>query len=262
MGVRNSSNTRVVPIFDALFGADATGASWLGGLLQLGSRSRAASVDLSTCRLIEGHRRTWGVDELALPAPLGLLEHLVQNITAQQVAASGDSGLVLAKRQALANGDSETVEEALILLRSGRRGRRWFVLEGPSRPDATLEMPTAVVVIEGKRTERACTSTTKWMSQRSQLLRHMDAAAEFFPGKRILGLLLVEGDGSGDTVHPSDYWRLQSEAQCSEGMLAASLPHRTGDQRAGLAQGILGVATWQAVCSRYRIPWPPSNDTA
>jgi hypothetical protein len=87
MGNRNSSKTRVVPIFDRLFASDPTGLSWLPGLIQLGSCSSAVSVDLSTLRLIEGHRRTWGVDELALPAPLGLLEHLVHTITVQQVAA-------------------------------------------------------------------------------------------------------------------------------------------------------------------------------
>ena len=261
MGARNSSKTRVVPIFDALFLSDATGASWLGALIRLGSRFQEASFDASTCRLVEHHRRTWGVGELALPAPLELLEYLVRNVTTQQVAASGDSGLVLAKRQALANRDSETIEAALSKLREGHRGRTWFVLEGPSRPDATLEMPTAVVVVEGKRTERGCTSTTKWMSQRSQLVRHMDAAMEFFPGKRILGLLLVEGLEPDNSI-PSAYWHRQCEEQFLETMLAASLPHRTPEQRARLAQGILGVATWQAVCSRNRISWPLSNETA
>jgi hypothetical protein len=261
MGARNSSKTRVVPIFDALFLSDATGATWLGALIQLGSRFQEASFDTSTCRLIEHHRRTWGDHELALPAPLELLEYLVRNVTNQQVAASGDSGFVLAKRRALANRGRETIAAALSQLREGRRGRTWFVLEGPSRPDATLEMATAVVVVEGKRTERGCTSTTKWMSRRSQLVRHMDAAMEFFPGKRILGLLLVEGVDPDNSV-PSAYWRRECEAQCSEAMLAASLPHRTPEQRAQLAHGILGVATWQAVCARNRISWPLSNETA
>lgn len=261
MGTRNSSKTRVVPIFDALFGSDPTGATWLDGLLHLASRSDSRVFDSSPHLLIEHHRRTWGVDERALPAPLALLEHLVRSITVQQVAASGDSGFVLAKRQALADGDSATIDEALRHLHSGRRGRNWFVLEGPSRPDATLETATAVLVVEGKRTERGCTSTTKWMSNRSQLLRHMDAALESFPSKQIFGLLLVEGLERGDSSVPSEYWRRQSEGQYSEGTLAASLPHRTPDQRARLAQGILGVATWQAVCARNNIPWPPSNNT-
>jgi hypothetical protein len=260
MGKRNSSKTRVVPIFDRLFASDPTGLSWLPGLIQLGSRSSAVSVDLSTLRLIEGHRRTWGVDELALPAPLGLLEHLVHTITVQQVAAKGDSGFVLARRQALANRDSDTIKAALGLLRSGKRGRQWFVLEGPSRPDATLETTKSVLVIEGKRTERGCTSTTKWMSCRSQLVRHMDGALEYFPGKRIFGLLLVEGDRGDDPETPSVYWGQESESQCSDETLATSLPHRTSDQRTALMGGILGVATWQAVCARNGIPWPPCDE--
>jgi hypothetical protein len=260
MGNRNSSKTRVVPIFDRLFASDPTGLSWLPGLIQLGSCSSAVSVDLSTLRLIEGHRRTWGVDELALPAQLGLLEHLVHTITVQQVAANGDSGFVRARRQALANRDSDTIKAALGLLRSGKRGRQWFVLEGPSRPDATLETTKSVLVIEGKRTERGCTSTTKWMSCRSQLVRHMDGALEYFPGKRIFGLLLVEGDRGDDPETPSVYWGQESESQCSDETLATSLPHRTSDQRTALMGGILGVATWQAVCARNGIPWPPCDE--
>jgi hypothetical protein len=57
----------------------------------------------------------------------------------------------LEKRQALARQDADMIAEALRQLRAGRRGREWFVLEGASRPDATFEMPDAVLVIEGNR---------------------------------------------------------------------------------------------------------------
>jgi len=180
MGARNSSTTRVVPIFRSLFEGDASGRRWLPGLFRLGSRSAGASLESLTPRLVDGHRPTWGRDELALPAPLALLEYLVKHITEAQTASSGDVGTVLDNRQALARGDPERIAEALRALRLGRRGRQWYVLEGDSRPDATLQMPDAVLVTEGKRTERSCTSTTKWMGTRSQLVRHMDAALQAF----------------------------------------------------------------------------------
>lgn len=260
MGDQNSSKTRVVPIFERLFLLDSLGVSWLPGLLRLGSRSSDVLPKFTAPRLIENHDRTWGDAELSLPAPLGLLEYLVQNITELQVAHSGDTGITLEKRQALARHHSPTIEEALNKLRAGRRGRKWYVLEGPSSPDATLEMPEAVLIIEGKRTERSCTSATKWMSQRSQLLRHMDAAFEYFQEKIVLGLLLVEGDGGADAVTPSQFWCNQSIAQYSSEMLAASLPHRSQNERDRLSRGILGVSTWQAVCMQNGIPWPPEGD--
>jgi hypothetical protein len=227
--------------------------------MRLGSRSANVRLESITPRLVPGHRPTWGRQERVLPAPLTLLEYLVQHVTEQQVESSGDVGAVRDRRHALARHDSHAVEEALNLLRSERFGRHWYVLEGRSRPDATLEMPNAVLVLEGKRTERTCTSTTKWMRLRSQLVRHMDAAQDAFPTKRILGLLVVEGDASSNPMTPSQHWRDQSEAQHSTEMLEQSLPHRTPIERKQLADGVLGVATWQAVCAQNGIPWPPTS---
>jgi hypothetical protein len=258
MGANNSSETRVVPVFDRLFHDDPTGATWLPGLLRLGSRASADTAPTDLACLVHGHVRTWGKNELSLPAPLALLEHLVKTINHRRVIASGDRGAVLAKRLALAQRDPVGLLEALNALGEGRRGRNWYVLEGNSRPDATLISSSVVLVIEGKCTERGCTSKTKWMGIRSQLVRHMDAASERFSGKRVLGLLIVEGDGGGEALDPSSYWEAESQAQYTLHMLQESLPHRTQHQRDAIANGILGVTTWQAICAQNHIPWPPS----
>jgi hypothetical protein len=254
MGRLNSSATRVAPIFDRLFAADRSGTTWLPGLVNLGGHASEVFAIQPRLSLVTGHRPTWGSVELALPAPLSLLEHLVKSITIEQVARSRDKGDVRRKREALARKDSATVAEALHALRKGSRGRKWYVLEGPSRPDATLEMEDAVLVVEGKRTERSCTSTTAWMGVRSQLVRHMDAAMEYFPGKRVLGMLVVEGDGGSEAQMPSAHWVAESKAQCDPATLASSLPHRSRGERSALAAGMLGVATWQAVCAQNCVP--------
>jgi hypothetical protein len=257
MGTYNSSKTRVVPVFDQLFAEDPSGAAWLDGLMRTGSRAVEVSLAEIRPHLVDGHPPTWGRAELALPAPLPLLEHLVQTIALQQVAKSRDKGSTREKREALARRDPSTIAEALQALRRGSRGRNWYVLEGASKPDATLIMDDAVLVIEGKRTERSCTSLTTWMGARSQLVRHMDAAMERFPAKRILGLLLVEGDGGAEAITPSPHWIAETKAQYECAMLASSLPHRSPTERSLIAAGILGVATWQEVCKQNRIPWPP-----
>jgi len=135
-----------------------------------------------------------------------------------------------------------------------------FVLEGESRPDALLETDTYVICIEGKRTEAVCTTHTTWMRTRSQLVRHMDAAIEAFPGKRVLGMLIVEGDGDATATTPSAHWQTECAAQTESTMLLDSLPHRNAIQREQIARGIVGVTTWQAVCQRFRLPWPPAAD--
>ena len=184
----------------------------------------------------------------------------MKNITKEQVEASGDIGETYRLRMALASCDRSVVSTAVKELRAGRDNRNWFVLEGHSRPDALLEVADAVVVVEGKRTERTCTSKTKWMGSRSQLIRHMDAAVEAYPTKRVLGLLIVEGDGGANSFAPSEHWLGQSSAQTEPAMLDRSLPHRSAEKRNAIASNVLGVTTWQAVCNANHITWPPRRD--
>ena len=256
MGIYNSSRTRVVPVFNQLYESDRTGERWLPALLELGDRVPEVPPVPSRPILIAGHRPTWGDDELSLSPPTSLLEYLVLNVTDDQVEGSGDEGFVLQKRQALARKERRSpVASRLAAIRNRPPTRAWYVLEGPSCPDATLIMDDAVLLVEGKRTERSCTSKTKWMDTRSQLLRHMDAAMESFPGKRVLGLLIVEGNSGAEAVTPSAHWRAESRSQVTKQMLASSLPRRSPDVRALLAQGVLGVGTWQALCVRCGIAW-------
>jgi len=260
MGVQNSSRTRVAPVFDALMAKDRTGELWLNRLVHLGSRTREVSLPPVIGRLPEDHPRWWGVTERSLWPPKALLEWLVLNVTPESVDAAGDTGLVREKRRLLASKDSATVNEALLAIRRGERGRRWHNLEGPSFPDACLETDKILLVVEGKRTERSCTSKTKWMPKRSQLLRHMDAAVEIGGARRVLGLLVVEGDGKGNVLEPSDYWLEQSRSQYADSMLGASLPHRSLSERRELVGGVLGVTTWQRVCLEFDLLWPPLDD--
>ena len=260
MGSRDSSRTRVAPVFEELVRRDPTGATWLPKLLRLGSRAEDVRIpsDLGTLRTTHPH--WWGNNERSLKPPVALLEWLVLNITAGAVAASGDIGMVLDKRRALAAGDPATVAEALAAIRQGVSGRRWHNLEGESRPDAYLETERIVLVVEGKRTERSCTSKTKWMPVRSQLIRHMDAATDISGDRTVLGLLIVEGEAGGSALEPSPYWLNQSAAQYTDHMLRASLPHRSAADRTRIADGVLGVTTWQGVCRTFALPWPPVPD--
>lgn len=259
MGKHNSSVTRVVPVFARLWRRDPTGAQWLDQLLRLPvGLSRSVAIP-SGLRLVEAHPETWGDQEVSLPAPRELLLHLVRTVTPARVEAVGVRSGADAKRLGMAAGDEQLLQEALVTLRSGHRGRSWCVLEGPSRPDALLETNTHLICVEGKRTERACTTKTTWMPVRSRLLRHMDAAMDCFPGKTILGMLVVEGDGGSEAIVPSQWWIEQLQLQTSSDMVTASLPHRNAAQQHSLAAGIMGVTTWQAICSTFDLGWPPNG---
>jgi hypothetical protein len=255
MGSRDSSKTRVAPIFNQLLERDESGHSWLGALMALGSRSEVVSTVPPSPGLVKHHGKRWGANEMPLPAPRALLEHLVMNLDAPLVNACSDSGDTLTKRRMLAARDEATIAAGIAALRAGHRGKSWFILEGDSKPDALFESEDVVLCVEGKRTEARCTTSTQWMRKRSQLVRHMDSAMARFPEKRILGMLIVEGDGDADAIVPSEHWRNESKAAYEPSMLAASLPHRTATERALLRDGILGVTTWQAVCRALDIDW-------
>jgi len=152
--------------------------------------------------------------------------------------------------------DHDAIKEALELLDKPLRRRLWYVLEGESKPDACIETDRLLLVVEGKRTERQATITTSWMGTRSQILRHMDAAWEVKGMRRVFGLMIVEGSSLGDQQGISPHWLRETEAQISEEMLASSLPHRSPQERRTLAEGFLGVTTWQRVCSEFDLLLP------
>lgn len=268
MGEYNSSCTRVVPVFDALMDRDLTGRSWLPTLLKLGSRSPERIEGVVAGSLIANHRRWWGDEERKLNPPMSLLRWLVQNLNKPASERLWGSGKTKRYRELLVAKDPETIILAINLLEEmfksspkETRPRAWYVLEGRSQPDAFLETENLVVVIEGKRTERHATTTTTWMPKRSQILRHMDAAWEIREGKPVLGLMIIEGSDHARGLEPSPYWLGEANSQIVDEMLKSSLPHRTAKERIAIADGFLGVVTWQRVCQEFHLPWPPELES-
>ena len=194
---------------------------------------------------------------------MGLLEWLVQNISTEAVAKSGSQGETREKRLALADGDPEVLCEALYNLRQLSAGksvpRKWFILEGPSYPDAFLETDTLILVVEGKRTEKSLETETTWMEYRPQLIRHMDAAQVVARGRGVLSLLLVEGEADDPMTVP-EKWTRGIEQHLQPDLLASCLPHRSDRECQNIASGVLGIATWQRVCDEFSICWPPAED--
>lgn len=259
MGIYDSSRTRVVPVFNALMDRDPSARTWLLSLLRLGSRS-TGRPGIPPGALLLGHPRWWGKNERRLDPPKSLLRWLVAHASTPASEFWG-SPATRAKRERLVARDASTILEALRLLNGPTASRAWYVLEGRSQPDACFETDTLIVLIEGKRTESKATTVTTWMSTRSQMLRHMDAAWEIRDGKRVLGLMIVEGPGGAEAVTPTDHWLAQGDRQVLPQTLTHSLPHRSVEEQKEIAGGFLGVTTWQKVCEEFDIAWPPCEDT-
>ncbi len=246
MGKYDSTRTRVTPVFDHL---KTLREPWLERLLTLPSSGHSISL--------EWHRPTsrvdevrYGSDEKPLPAPLALLTWLTSN--ARDVTGKGLHGISThstEKRRRLLKRDPETIAEANELLKSSRADKRWFVLEGKSCADVFVSTPEMIVVIEGKRTEAGPTTSTKWMSPRHQMLRHMDGALEMAAGRTVLGFFIVEGDDD----HAPALWTQAAKDTVAPETLEASLPHRSAAERELIARGFLGVTTWTMVCREFGI---------
>ena len=278
MGDQNSSLTRAAPVFSRLLRRDPTGHSWLPALIRLPSLWDPSLAALARAQLPHtlGPIRDcgWGRREKGLAPPPALLDWLVRHATLphdpQKRERALRTGETRRKREALARRDPVTTREAEDALRTWRAQsapgalppKAWYVLEGATRPDAYLATPEAVVVVEGKRTERGATVETTWMGRRDQLLRHVDAAWETRGARTVLGLLIVEGNGGPEGVSVPSAWYGFAERTISRTALRDSLPHRTEDERVAIAACVLGVTTWQSVCAALGVPFSSLPYTA
>ena len=246
-GKHDSSKTRVAPIFDRLAALPGDWPRRLLGLAEFGSPGSAIGNDLDLS-FVEG---AWGDEECGLRPPSSLLEWLVQH--PETWVSEPDSD----ERRRLQASDPDTLELALASLRTSSASRDWFILEGHTYPDAFVLTPDAVVVVEGKRTESGPTTHTKWMANRHQIWRHIDAAWEIRGSRRVFGMFIVEGDGSGIPEH----WQQAALDSLGEAALQGSFPHRSSNEVAQLSQCFVGVCTWHGVCECFGIDFGDVPDT-
>jgi hypothetical protein len=246
-GPRDSSLTRVAPVFDALSRRPDDWPRRLLALAQFGALGGSVPEDLDMSFL----RGCWGGGERGLDPPLSLLSWLIRH--PQEWASEADNE----QRRLLESGDPPTVELALASLRLGHPDRDWFILEGRTFPDAFIETPGALIVVEGKRTESGPTTHTKWMPGRHQIWRHIDAAWEIRGRRQVYGLFIVEG---GDEDIPQ-VWAKAARDTVAEAALLASFPHRSSDEVAQLRCCFRGVTTWDRVCREFSIDKGKLPDT-
>jgi hypothetical protein len=243
MGKRDSSITRVAPVFDEL--RRQSPPNWVRRLIELPEPGKEVDASLG---LDPTGKPYWHPIEKELDPPPCLLRWLVENWNGPHIKRRL-SGQTMDKREKLLHGDETTIREALSKLEENPHGRAWYVLEGPTRPDVYIETLDAIVVVEGKRTELGPTTHTDSMEIRHQIWRHIDCAWEIRGDRKVYGFFIVEGEGDSSDV-PKAWTDAYREAVSPEAV-AGSFPHRSARARAAIAQCFLGATTWQAVCGEF-----------
>ena len=244
-GKYDSSKTRVRPVFDALW---ATGCDWLPKLLALPTGGCAgAQVKPGDLTIIERH---WEPHEKCLNPPVSLLAWIIRNVNSF-ASTMPDNEF----RKQLAAGDPRTIERALHLLRTEGVSASWYIFEGPTCPDVYLATPDALVVIEGKRTERSTTINTTWLLGRHQIWRHIDAAWEVRGRRAVYGFFVVESDPASADGSVPEQWRKAEQACLDPAALRTSFPHRSAEELVALSRCYLGLTTWRKICEEFDIDW-------
>lgn len=247
----DSSRTRVAPFFDLLLARDPTAQSWLPTLLELPECGSGVTPPTEV-GLLQDYG--WGQHERALQPPATLLSWLIRNLQCPSSMREQD---LRRERRALVRGDTDQIAEGLRLLDQSPAKRAWYVLEGASYPDAYLATTEAVVVIEGKRTEPGPTRHTTWMPLRLQMLRHLDAALEVAGPRSLWGFFMVEGSSDGSVPQ---VWLDACADTLEADLVRESLPHRSDEERAMIAEAFLGVTTWQSACAELAVPFEELPD--
>jgi predicted RNase H-like nuclease len=260
MGEKNSSETRVRPVFNELLDHWPTGREWLAELCAIAARTRgnAAAVPLDVGQLLPSETpasrngRLGKIFERTVAPPGRFLRWLLEHPERMQVddaqTYGASSALAQRWRRKLFSSDprerrAAEAEGVTRLLQRGAEGSRheWWAFEGFTHTDCCLITDRCVFFVEGKRTESVSPST-RWFKDRSQLWRNVEGAHAFSQSKEFAVILAVE--------HEEDGKRALDVAAAT---LDRSYPHLP-DDRAELSRHLLGFVTWATVVQAFSLP--------
>lgn len=253
MGKYNSSLTRVQPIFNGLCRWDKTGKIWLEPLLRLGNRSAHKLDNTTLDPLVEAP-----LYELPIQPPKLFLKWLLDN--PDRLTSPSDKNWSIwgettkQKRRALLKNDADVQGEALVALDKCLKipQRSWWRLEGITRVDCTMKTHSAVIFIEGKRTEIGASKRVLWYPYRNQVLRNLDCASEYamnYGFKDYFVIVIVEKD----LVNKTRRMQEELESIIDPKTIEMSLPHLSHREREQLMKHYLGVTTWQDIAEKFPV---------
>ncbi len=171
MGERNSSLTRVKPLFDYI-NSDIEKLNRFLGLFTNNNKRINQNSLIEIC---------YGNNEKKISPPKSILIWMLQNInTLNKVKNYGAKNInseTYKKRSELFSGNIKLKEDAIKIIETANilPTSKWFIFEGKTSPDIFIETSDAIFIGEAKRTENDITTKTIWLNKRDQLVRHIDS---------------------------------------------------------------------------------------
>jgi hypothetical protein len=268
-GLRNSSITRVRPVFRALIDRDPEGKGWLPELLSLAPEGDRLPADVRAQpgalfanvserrryrdRILDYEIELERCFEAEVPPSAAFLEWLLRHPNRLAWPERVGGGNTTRHRREQLKGmhgreaQAEAQAEGLRALSGeGATGsrRKWWAFEGFTSVDCLLETDTLVLFIEGKRNE-PLSKATDWYPARNQLVRNLEVARGV-AGARVAAVMLACEDGL-DVDH--EQW------------IAEGTPHLGEIERSVLAESYMGQVTWSELCDGLGVAYSDLPDT-
>lgn len=244
MGDRNSSLTRVKPLFDFI----NSDIEKLNRFLKLFPNNNKRIIQNSLVEI------RYGDDEKKIPPPKSILIWMLQNIdTLNKVRNYGveiNSPTYL-KRNDLFSGNRKLIDEAIkiINLKAKLPEKDWYIFEGNSSPDIFIETSDSIFIGEAKRTENDITTKTKWLNKRDQLIRHIDSVLE--QSKSIYSFYVLE-----KKEYLKGTYEKRMELYSTKDYFKENLQHRDNILIERAFNSFVGFVFWEDISEHFEISFP------
>lgn len=244
MGLRNSSITRVKPLFDFI-NSDIDKLNRFIGLFGINQIFEHSS-------LIEIR---YGDNEKKIPPSKSLLIWMLQNLSdlnkVDNYGVDSIDSETYKRRKLLFSGDIKSIDEAISIIQTKSKlpERDWYIFEGNTFPDIFIETTDSVFVGEAKRTEKDITTKTKWLSQRDQLIRHIDSLSD--QPKKIYSFYILEKE-----EYLKGFYKDRMELYSTKDYFILNLKHRDDSIIERAFNSFIGFVFWDDIADCFNINFP------
>ena len=243
MGEKNSTETRVKPLFDFI-DSDINKLNQL-----LGMFDKNQKIEKDSLIKIQYKDGKNGEKEERLPPSKSLLIWMLKNLNELNKEKNYDTKSISKETV------EKTLDEAIRKINSSSKlpNQAWYIFEGVSSPDIFIETTNSIYVGEGKRTEPNTTTNTTWLKQRDQLIRYIDSLLD--QPKNIYSFYILEKETYLKRAY-AESMKLYS----SKDYFNQNLRHRDEVEILRAFNSYIGFLFWEDIADYFKISFPDFPD--